>query len=162
MNKLILLVTIIPWLLYCFFQSKNNLIKLKENHYLMPNIKQVISIKNILLFILFIIFYYSNKKSIQIELVLSLLFSAINLFLCIYSYYENNDYNLEISIKDKLILLSLTIMISIIMLVSISIKSILITYIILFTTSILNIILLYVSNKIITIVRRMNNEIKQL
>jgi hypothetical protein len=162
MNKLILLVTIIPWLLYCFFQSKNNLIKLKENHYLMPNIKQVISIKNILLFILFIIFYYSNNKSIQIELVLSLLFSTINLFLCIYSYYENNDYNLEISIKDKLILLSLTIMISIIMLVSISIKSILITYIILFTTSILNIILLYVSNKIITIVRRMNNEIKQL
>lgn len=162
MNKLILLVTIIPWLLYCFYQSKNNFIKLKENHYLMPNIKQVISIKNILLFILFIIFYYSNKKSIQIELVLSLLFSTINLFLCIYSYYENNDYNLEISIKDKLILLSLAIMISIIMLVSISIKSILITYIILFTTSILNIILLYVSNKIITIVRRMNNEIKQL
>ena len=162
MNKLILLVTIIPWLLYCFFQSKNNLIKLKENHYLMPNIKQVISIKNILLFILFIIFYYSNNKSVQIELVLSLLFSTINLFLCIYSYYENNDYNLEISIKDKLILLSLTIMISIIMLVSISIKSILITYIILFTTSILNIILIYVSNKIITIVRRMNNEIKQL
>jgi hypothetical protein len=96
MNKLILLVTIIPWLLYCFFQSKNNLIKLKKNHYLMPNIKQVISIKNILLFILFVIFYYSNNKSIQIELVLSLLFSTINLFLCIYSYYENNDYNLEI------------------------------------------------------------------
>lgn len=162
MNKLILLISIIPWVLYVIFQTKNNLIKLKENHYLMPNIKQVISIKNILLFILFIIFYYSNNKSIQIELVLSLLFSAINLFLCIYSYYENNDYNLEISTKDKLILLSLTIMISIIMLVSISIKSILITYIILFTTSILNIILLYVSNKIITIVRRMNNEIKQL
>lgn len=161
MNKLILLISIIPWVLYVIFQTKNNLIKLKENHYLFPNIKEIIPIKNILLFIFILVFYYYNKKAAQIDLVLSLLFSTINLFLCIYSYYETSK-ELDISNKDKFVLLILSILISIIIIVSISIKSLLIAYIILFTTSIINIILLYVSNKIITIVRRMNYEIKQL
>lgn len=161
MNKLILLISLIPWILYSIFQTKNNFIRLKESHYLLPNIKDIIPIKNILLFIFMLIFYYYNKKAAQIELVLSLLFTTINLFLCIYSYYET-DKELDISNKDKLILLCLSILIVIITIVSISIKFILVTYIILFTTSIINIILLYISNKITKLVRRMNNEIKQL
>ncbi|MBE6146026.1 MAG: hypothetical protein E7171_05325 [Firmicutes bacterium] len=162
MNKIIILVSLIPWILYLLFETKNNLYKLKDNHYLLLNIKNIIPIKNILLFILFLIFYYVHRKSAQIELVSSLLFATINLFLFIYSYYESNNYDLELSLKDKLTLIPITIIVFIITMISIYIKSILITYIILFTTSILNIILLYVSNKIISIVRRMNNEIKQL
>ena len=158
MNKIIILVSLIPWILYLLFETKNNLYKLKDNHYLLLNIKNIIPIKNIL----FLIFYYVHKKSAQIELVSSLLFATINLFLFIYSYYESNNNDLDLSNKDKLTLIPITIIVFIITMVSIYIKSILITYIILFTTSILNIILLYVSNKIISIVRRMNNEIKQL
>jgi hypothetical protein len=161
MNKFIILITIIPWILYLIFLTKNNLIKLKENHYILPNIREIIPIKNILLFIFILVFYLYNSKAAQIEPVLSLLFSTINLFLCIYSYHET-DKELDLSNKDKIIILSLTMLVSIIIVVSISIKSILITYIILFTTSIINIILLYVSNRIINIVRRMNYEIKQL
>ena len=161
MNKFIILITIIPWILYLIFLTKNNLIKLKENHYILPNIREIIPIKNILLFIFILVFYLYNSKAAQIEPVLSLLFSTINLFLCIYSYHET-DKELDLSNKDKIIILSLAILVSIIIVVSISIKSILITYIILFTTSIINIILLYVSNRIINIVRRMNYEIKQL
>jgi hypothetical protein len=162
MNKIIILITLIPWVLYIIYLSRINLSKLKDNHYILLNIKDVIPTKNIILFILFIIFYIFNRNTPQINLVLSLLFTTINLLLFIYSYHDNYDYELDLSIKDKLIILSLTILVSIITLISLYIKSVLITYIILFTTSIINIILLYVSNKIITIVRRMNNEIKQL
>ena len=158
MNKIIILITLIPWILYCIFLTKNNLIKLKENHFLLSNI----NIKNILLFIIFISIYIIYKDSNQIELVNSLLFSTINLFLFIYSYYDNNEYELELTNKDILSLILLTIIVSIITIISLSIKDILLTYNILFATSIINIIILYVSKKIISIVRRINNEIKQL
>ena len=49
-----------------------------------------------------------------------------------------------------------------IMIISLTLKDLLTIYNILFACSILNIIILYVSNKIISIVRRINNEIKQL
>ncbi len=164
MNKIIILVTLIPWIFYYLFLSRNNLIKLKNNHYLLSNfnIIELIPIKNILLFIVFITISIIYRKSPQIEIVNSLLFSTINLFLFIYIYYETIDNELDLSTKDKLLLVTLTIITSIITIVSICLKNILITYSILFTISILNIILLYVSNKIITIVRRINNEIKQL
>ncbi len=164
MNKIIILVTLIPWIFYYLFLSRNNLIKLKNNHYLLSNfnIIELIPIKNILLFIVFITISIIYRKSPQIEIVNSLLFTTINLFLFIYIYYETIKYELELNTKDKLLLVTLTIITSITTIVSISLKNILITYSILFTISILNIILLYVSNKIITIVRRINNEIKQL
>lgn len=162
MNKIIILVTLIPWILYYIFLSRNNLIKLKDSHYLLFNTKNILPIKNILLFIVFITISIVYKTSTQIELVNSLLFSTINLFLFIYSYYENTDYELDLSIKDKLTIIFQSIITFIFIIVSISINNSLITYIILFTISILNIILLYVSNKIISIVRRINNEIKQL
>ncbi len=164
MNKIIILITLIPWILYCIFLTKNNLIKLKENHFLLSNIniKELLPIKNILLFIIFISISIIYKDSNQIELVNSLLFSTINLFLFIYSYYDNNEYELELTNKDILSLILLTIIVSIITIISLSIKDILLTYNILFATSIINIIILYVSKKIISIVRRINNEIKQL
>ena len=164
MNKIIILITLIPWILYCIFLTKNNLIKLKENHFLLSNIniKELPPIKNILLFIIFISISIIYKDSNQIELVNSLLFSTINLFLFIYSYYDNNEYELELTNKDILSLILLTIIVSIITIISLSIKDILLTYNILFATSIINIIILYVSKKIISIVRRINNEIKQL
>ena len=164
MNKIIILITLIPWILYCIFLTKNNLIKLKENHFLLSNIniKELLPIKNILLFIIFISISSIYKDSNQIELVNSLLFSTINLFLFIYSYYDNNEYELELTNKDILSLILLTIIVSIITIISLSIKDILLTYNILFATSIINIIILYVSKKIISIVRRINNEIKQL
>ena len=164
MNKIITLVTIIPWILYCIFLTRNNYIKLKQNHYLLSNInfKELLPIKNITLFIIFIIISIIYKNSNQIELVNSLLFTTINLFLFIYSYYENNEYEVELSSKDIFSLVLLTIVVSIITIISLSISNILLTYIILFATSIINIILLYVSKKIISIVRRINNEIKQL
>ena len=164
MNKIIILITWIPWILYCIFLTKNNLIKLKENHFLLSNIniKELLPIKNILLFIIFISISIIYKDSNQIELVNSLLFSTINLFLFIYSYYDNNEYELELTNKDILSLILLTIIVSIITIISLSIKDILLTYNILFATSIINIIILYVSKKIISIVRRINNEIKQL
>ena len=91
MNKIIILITLIPWILYCIFLTKNNLIKLKENHFLLSNIniKELLPIKNILLFIIFISISIIYKDSNQIELVNSLLFSTINLFLFIYvtSFY---------------------------------------------------------------------------
>lgn len=162
MNKLITLITLIPWILYLIYLSKNNIIKLKENNYSLIGIKHILPIKNILFFISFIIFYIIYKKSEQIDLVLALLFTTINLFLCIYSYYENEEYDFNITIENIFTFIAISIVVTIITLISLTIKSILITYIILFTTSILNIILLYVSNKIINIVRRMSNEIKQL
>ena len=164
MNKIIILITLIPWILYCIFLTKNNLIKLKENHFLLSNIniKELLPIRNILLFIVFISISIIYKDSNQIELVNSLLFSTINLFLFIYSYYDNNEYELELTNKDILSLILLTIIVSIITIISLSIKDILLIYNILFATSIINIIILYVSKKIISIVRRINNEIKQL
>ena len=164
MNKIIILITLIPWVLYCIFLSKNNLIKLKENHFVLSNIniKELLPIKNIVLFIVFIIISIIYKDSNQIELVNSLLFSSINIFLFIYSYYENNEFELDINSKDILSIILMAKTILIIMIISLTLKDILTIYNILFACSTLNIIILYVSNKIIRIVRRINNEIKQL
>lgn len=164
MNKLIILITLIPWLLNYIYESKNNIIKLKENHYLISNlnIKNILNIKSILLFIVFIIISTIYKESNQIDLSNSLLFCSINIFLFIYNYYENNDYELELTIKEKISMTTHIIISSIIVLLSLSRKEVSEIYNILFATNILNIIILYISNKIITIVRRINNEIKQL
>ena len=164
MNKLIILITLIPWLLNYIYESKNNIIKLKENHYLISNlnIKNILNIKSILLFIVFIIISTIYKDTNQIDLSNSLLFCSINIFLFIYNYYENNDYELELTIKEKISMTTHIIISSIIVLLSLSRKEVSEIYNILFATNILNIIILYISNKIITIVRRINNEIKQL
>lgn len=161
MNKIIILITLVPWLLYYIFLSRNNLIKLRENHYVLSNfnIRELLPIKNILLYIVYITISVIYKDSNQIELVNSLLFSTINLFLFIYSYYDNKEYELDLSTKEVLYLGITTIITSIILLISISIKE---TYNILFAYSIINIIILYISKKIINIVRRINHEIKQL
>lgn len=164
MNKLTILITLIPWLLNYIYESKNNIIKLKENHYLISNlnIKNILNVKSILLFIVFIIISTIYKESNQIDLSNSLLFCSINIFLFIYNYYENNDYELELTIKEKISMTTHIIISSIIVLLSLSRKEVSEIYNILFATNILNIIILYISNKIITIVRRINNEIKQL
>lgn len=164
MNKLIIMITLIPWLLNYIYESKNNIIKLKETHYLISNlnIKNILNIKSILLFIVFIIISTIYKESNQIDLSNSLLFCSINIFLFIYNYYENNDYELELTIKEKISITTHIIISSIIVLLSLSRKEVSEIYNILFATNILNIIILYISNKIITIVRRINNEIKQL
>lgn len=161
MNKIIILITLVPWLLYYIFLSRNNIIKLRENHYVLSNfnIRELLPIKNILLYIVYITISVIYKDSNQIELVNSLLFSTINLFLFIYSYYDNKEYELDLSTKEVLYLGITTIITSIILLISISIKE---TYNILFAYSIINIIILYISKKIINIVRRINHEIKQL
>ena len=164
MNKIILIITIFPWLLYTIYLSKNNLIKLKENHYLLSNfsIMNIISIKNILLFLVYIIIITIYKSSNQINLVSKLLFSTINLFLFIYTYYEYNNYDLSLTTKDKLIIVITTIITSITIIISLCIQNNTYTYSILFAYSILNIIILYISNKISHIVRRISNEKKQL
>ena len=164
MNKIIILITLIPWLLYFIFLTKNNIIILRKNHYNLfsISIKNLISIKSILLFILFIVISIFYRKVAQIELINSLLFSTINIFLFIYSYYENNNYQVNLLLKEKLYLLSLSIIMFTITAISLNFNNCLYTYIILFTSSILNIILLYISKKIINIVRRINNETKQL
>lgn len=164
MNKLIILITLIPWLLNYIYESKNNIIKLKENHYLISNfnVKNILNIKSILLFTVFIIISTIYKESNQINLSNSLLFCSINIFLFIYNYYENKDYELELNIKEKVSITTHIIISSIIVILSLSRKEASEIYNILFATSILNIIILYISNKIITIVRRINNEIKQL
>ena len=89
MNKLIILITLIPWLLNYIYESKNNIIKLKENHYLISNfnIKNILNIKSILLFIVFIIISTIYKESNQINLSNSLLFCSINIFLFIYNQF---------------------------------------------------------------------------
>ena len=164
MNKLIVTITLIPWLLNYVYESKNNLIKLKENHYLISNfnIKKILNIKSLLLFLVFIIISTIYKESNQIELANNLLFSSINIFLFIYNYYENDDYELELNIKEKTSIITHIIISSIAVISSLSREAATQTYNILFATNILNIIILYISNKIITIVRRINNEIKQL
>ncbi len=164
MNKLIVTITLIPWLLNYVYESKNNLIKLKENHYLISNfnIKKILNIKSLLLFLVFIIISTIYKESNQIELSNSLLFISINIFLFIYNYYENDDYELELNIKEKTAIITHIIISSIAVILSLSREEVSQTYNILFATNILNIIILYISNKIITIVRRINNEIKQL
>ena len=164
MNKIIILVTLIPWILYYISVTRNNMIILKDKHNLLSNftIKELIPIKNILLFILFIGISIIYNDSNQIELVNSLLFSTINIFLFIYSYYEYQDSELDLSIKDKINILILSVIVCIITIASLFINSIFIIYSILFALSILNIIILYISRRIINIVRRINNEIKQL
>ena len=164
MNKIIILITLIPWLLYFIFLTKNNIIVLKNNNYSLSKIptKELISTKSILLFLLFIVISIIYRKVDQIELINSLLFSTINIFLFIYSYYENNSNQVNLLLKEKLYLLTLSIITFIITVISLTFHNCLYTYIILFASSILNIILLYISRKIIKIVRRVNNEIKQL
>lgn len=164
MNKIIVIVTLIPWVLYYISLTRNNMIILKDKHNLLSNftIKELIFTKNILLFVLFISISVIYSDSNQIELVNSLLFSTINIFLFIYSYYEYQDNELDLSIKDKINIIILSIIVFIITVISLFIDNILIIYNILFALSILNIILLYISRKIISIVRRINNEIKQL
>ena len=164
MNKIIVIVTLIPWALYYISLTRNNMIILKDKHNLLSNftIKELIFTKNILLFVLFISISVIYSDSNQIELVNSLLFSTINIFLFIYSYYEYQDNELDLSIKDKINIIILSVIVFIITVISLFIDNILIIYNILFALSILNIILLYISRKIIIIVRRINNEIKQL
>ena len=164
MNKLIIVITFIPWIFNYIYESKNNLIKLQQKHYLINNfnIKELLNIKNILLFIVFISISIIYKDSNQIDLSNSLLFIAINIFLFIYNYYENNNYELELNTKEKLSIITHIIITSIIVIISLNQKETSTIYNILFATIILNIIILYISNKIITIARRINNEIKQL
>ena len=97
MKKLLIILTFIPWLLYYFSETKNNLKIIKNNsedeHYLKNNFFYIIPIDNLILYGILVYFSHFHKDSASIFFVRVILFSAINMYL-FFNTISKKDYKL--------------------------------------------------------------------
>ena len=95
MKKLLIILTFIPWLLYYFSETKNNLKIIKNNsedeHYLKNNFFYIIPIDNLILYGILVYFSHFHKDSASIFFVRVILFSAINMYL-FFNTISRKDY----------------------------------------------------------------------
>ena len=153
MRNGIIYLTFIPWILFYSSAVKNSIMYLKNiefNFYwLKNNIFKAFHFKDLILYGILFYFTSSYYKSSQIWLVSILLFTMINLYLFINSFYDKHRSNEKITSKD----LSLIIVISLISLIPIIFyvftRKYIVTYYILLAFNFLNFIIVALSKMII-------------
>lgn len=170
MSKFIVLLTFIPWFLYFASLCKSAIYNLNENkitwNWIKDNIFKIFHFENLILIGLFVYFSIYHYKANQIFLVEILLFTSINLYLFINRYYDKTNVEYKIGNKDITTILIILFITLIPIMFYLTTNREVITYFILFGYSFFNYIIVFISkfinNIIYKIVRRHNNEIKQL
>ena len=170
MSKFIVLLTFIPWFLYFASLCKSAIYNLNENkitwNWIKDNIFKIFHFENLILIGLFVYFSIYHYKANQIFLVEILLFTSINLYLFINRYYDKTNVEYKIGNKDITTIFVILFITLIPIMFYLTTNREVITYFILFGYSFFNYIIVFISkfinNIIYKIVRRHNNEIKQL
>lgn len=170
MSKFIVLLTFIPWFLYFASLCKSAIYNLNENkitwNWIKDNIFKIFHFENLILIGLFVYFSIYHYKADQIFLVEILLFTSINLYLFINRYYDKTNIEYKIGNKDITTIFVILFITLIPIMFYLTTNREVITYFILFGYSFFNYIIVFISkfinNIIYKIVRRHNNEIKQL
>ena len=170
MSKFIVLLTFIPWFLYFASLCKSAIYNLNENkitwNWIKDNIFKIFHFENLILIGLFVYFSIYHYKADQIFLVEILLFTSINLYLFINRYYDKTNVEYKIGNKDITTIFVILFITLIPIMFYLTTNREVITYFILFGYSFFNYIIVFISkfinNIIYKIVRRHNNEIKQL
>ena len=118
MRNVIIYLTFIPWILFYSSAVKNSIMYLKNiefNFYwLKNNIFKAFHFKDLILYGILFYFTSSYYKSSQIWLVSILLFTMINLYLFINSFYDKHRSNEKITSKDLSLIIVISLIISII------------------------------------------------
>jgi len=152
MQKFIIILSFIPWLLYFLSICINAIKDLDENKlssdWIKENIFKIFHFESLILFGIFVYFSTYYFKSSQIWLVDSLLFAAINLYLFINFYYDKNRYDTKLESKHIPLLLIIIIFIFIPIIFYLITKRYQITYYILFAYIFFNYIIVIISNLI--------------
>lgn len=165
MNVFFTYLTFIPWFLYFAQISKNAIKDLKNNKltfsWIKKNIFKIFHFETIILYAIFVYFAVYYRDANQIWLVEILLFSAINLYLYINTFYDKNKNNEKIETRDISTILITLIIVILPIIYYVSTKNREITYYILFGYSFFGYLIAAMSsllnNLIIKIIRK-NNE----
>ena len=166
MNKFFVYLSFIPWFLYFAQISKNAIKDLKVTKlswdWVKKNFFKIFHFETIILYAIFIYFSIYYKDASQIFLVEVLLFTAINLYLYINTFYDKNKNNSSIETKDISTILITLIIVIIPTIYFISTNNREVTYYILFGYSffayIIAIISTLINKLIIKIIRKKKNE----
>lgn len=159
MFKFLVYLTFIPWLLYFITLSKNTIKVLKTNkltkEWIKSNIFNIFHFENLILFGIFIFFSIAYRSRDQIWLVDALLFSAINLYLFINTYYQKKKTNAKITNSDIPIILILIILTCIPFIFYASTHKYVIVYYILFAYIFFDYPIVYISKQINDLIIKM-------
>lgn len=166
MQRFIVYLTFIPWLLHFVEISKISLKSLKDmkhtKEWIKKNFFNVFRFDSLILFAIFIYFAINYHNANQIWLVEVLLFSSIYLYLYINSYYDKNKSKSKITTRDFSTILILLILIIIPVVYYASTKNNLNTYYILFIYTFFNFIIVglskFINELVLKIIKRKNNE----
>ena len=106
MERLFVILTFIPWIIYFYSETKTNLKIIKnnkdDNNYLKNNLIDIFPITNMILYGILIFFSIYYKDSSSIFLVRIMLFAAINLYL-FFNTISKKDYVLIMDNKSETI-----------------------------------------------------------
>ena len=104
MDKIIVYFTFIPWLLYYFYNVINAVLVVKDKkisgQWMKKHIFQLFHFNDLILYAIFFYFLELYNNADHIWLVSILLFSAINLYLFINSFYDVNRSKNRIEVSD--------------------------------------------------------------
>ena len=152
MTKLIIYLTFIPWLLYFSTICKNALKDIKNTKinkvWFKKNVLKIFHFDNIILFAIFIFFSKNYPEASQIWLVEVLLFSVINLYLYMNTYYDKHKSNKKMEISDTSSILIILLLTLIPIIYYISSDNYINTYYIMFAYCFFNYIIVLASQKI--------------
>ena len=161
MQKIIICLTFIPWILYFISVSINAIKDLNRNkitmNWLKENVLNIFHFDNIILIAIFIYFSICYPDSDQIMLVEVLLFTFINLYLYLNRYYDKNNKKEKITVNDIPTVLIIVILMLIPITYYLSTKKYTTCYYIMYGYSFFNYVIVYISkiinNKIISIIK---------
>ncbi len=168
MKTYIVYLTFIPWILYFIRVCKKALIEIKgkkvNNEYVKKNFFHIFPFDIIILIAIFVFVAKFYKDASQIWLAKILLFSSINLYLFINTYYDETHKKSNIGTGDISTILILLFLMLIPIIFYVSTKKYTITYYILFGYSFFYYPITFISKKLndilLKMVRRKNNENK--
>ncbi len=152
MKNFFVYLSFIPWFLYYISMCKNALKVIKMNNvnfkWLGKNFFKVFHIDNTILFAIYVFFSYINTDASQLWLVKLLLFSGINLYLYINTFYDKHRITDKIKTDDISTIFIILFIALIPIIVYISTKSYTIAYYIMFAFAFFNYIVTYIAKLI--------------
>lgn len=166
MQRIIVILTFIPWFMFYSNSIKNSLKYLKDidfnSEWLKKHLFQVFHFNDLILYGIFVYFTSNYYKSNQIWLVSILLFTVINIYLYINSFYDKNRSKNKINYNDLSQLLIILFLSIIPVVYYILTKEYIITYYILFGFNFFNFIIVllarYINKKLIKLIKTHNDE----
>lgn len=152
MMKLFVNLSFIPWCLYFIALSSKSLKKINNYDinfkYIRNNFFKIIRFDNLLLVGIFTYFSLFYLESDQIRLVRILLFSVINLYLFINSFYEGKKIEDKLGKEDVTVIMIILFLMLIPMIFYLSTRRYLISYYIMFVYNFLAFFIVLFSSKI--------------